>query len=456
MRTSMLQVSIMQALQATPGQSLTDIAARLGTFRSAVSRSMHTLHARGLVTREDRAWDITAAGITEFERATASLKKHADRARRLHASVEPNLRLAARLLDAVGPQMDALAGAQRAMAGHAQDVINSALAPLQESSAQLARTPTALDLNAPQLGVADEALRVTAERMTASAKSMLAPLQEPLASLVRTQAAHAALTNATIEQAPDARVFRFTRECSRHLASAVDSTFAIHEALRPAGNGFKPLLTSEGVLRHFSAMTSTLQPLIDEAVSQLLSEDNESTVPTIPALLAPPVTASTFAHSLRLTVTNDSSSAFYIEPDPGEYSAELDDRLAGVEPRFAEMHRGAWDVLRAGGPDHPRQAAVSMRELILGVFKHLVPDVVLDADSQRNLQARLRHVLRDSKSGSAFVTHQALALEVIYRQYSAYVNGDKRETELLRALLLSTDGLLLYVLVMASNDEPLS
>jgi len=428
-RTSILQVMILRELQARPGQSVTGIASSLDCFRSSVSRSLHTLSRRGLVTWEDQQWRSTTAGVVEAERATESLRRTATRVGRSFAAVAPNVQVLAESLDVMGPQMDVLASARRAVAIQNQETIRAIVAP------------------------ADAARRVMADHMNEIANSVLVPLQGSLASLVRAQAANAELIDAAVKQVFDATRFSFIREWSRHLASAVDDAFAIHEAARLSSGGLQPLLVSDLVLSHFLELTSSLTSLNKEAAAQLVSQDHGSIVAAFPALLSPSWTVSNFSLALRLTATDDDSSTFVAESDSIEDPRDLRGRLARLEPRFAEMHRGAWDTLHEGGPDRLRQAAVSMRELLQAVLRHLVPDVELDPDNPKNLKARLRHVLTCSNSGSQYVTHQALALEAAYRQYNAYVHEDKRHAQPLRALFLSTDGLLLYVLVTASDSE---
>ena len=423
MRTSILQVMILRELQARPGQSVTGIASSLDCFRSSVSRSLHTLSRRGLVTCEDQEWRSTTAGVAEAERATESLRRTAARVGRSFAAVAPSVQVLAESLDVTGPQMDVLVSAQRAVAIQNQATIRAIVAP------------------------ADAARRVMADHMNAIANSVLVPLQGSLASLVRAQAANAELIDAAVKQVFDATRFSFMREWSRHLASAVDNAVSL------AGDGSEPLLVSESVLRHFLELTSTLMSLHKEATAQLVSQDHGSSVAAFPALLSPSWTVSSFSLALRLTATDDDSGTFVAESDSIEDPRDLRGRLARLEPRFVEMHRGAWDTLHEGGSDRLRQAAVSMRELLQAVLRHLVPDVELDPDNPKNLKARLRHVLTCSNSGSQYVTHQALALEAAYRQYNAYVHEDKRHAQPLQALFLSTDGLLLYVMVTASNSE---
>lgn len=52
----------------------------------------------------------------------------------------------------------------------------------------------------------------------------------------------------------------------------------------------------------------------------------------------------------------------------------LEERLYQLDPKFARMLRGARQALESDNPDHARQFAISMSELMTQVLRHLAPD----------------------------------------------------------------------------------
>jgi len=129
--------------------------------------------------------------------------------------------------------------------------------------------------------------------------------------------------------------------------------------------------------------------------------------------------------------------------------ADLDARLAALNPDFVEMRRGAWHALRVNGPDRLRHAGTSHRELMTQVLRHLVPASRLPVDRRRGpeVKERVRLLFAGEPRKAAFAREIAQGLYAAYDELNSYTHGARRDEASLRYLLQTTEGLLGFILV---------
>ena len=82
-----LQQKIITSLYADPSHSVTELSNRIGAQRPSVSRSLHSLKRRGLVTSKPQ-WALTDSGISESKQIPMLLNQ--DSVKRTFSRIEFN------------------------------------------------------------------------------------------------------------------------------------------------------------------------------------------------------------------------------------------------------------------------------------------------------------------------------------------------------------------------------
>ncbi|MXW23590.1 MAG: MarR family transcriptional regulator [Chloroflexi bacterium] len=399
---------LLMELERDEARSVVDLASRVGKLRPSVSRSLTLLQKEGLVTREGRRWQVTPAGLEEAARGTRMLQDAAAKFERRLTSLAPRLS-GLGLIDE-----------------HSRAMINA-----------LSRLTSVNDIA--RIGLAAEQFR----------GRNLEAFSRALGSLTQAQAHHAALMEANLDGRLAPGMESLLRGYNRSLADMIEDSLALRAltASRTAALPVAELGAFAPISVELPAISKSVRALGQDLAGSLgLVKGVGSSEETRIRLVAPPVAGAAYVRSIRLLV-EDNSEATRVEDFPlRSPRIAVRELLAGLGSGFVEMHEGAWDAASRRGPDSARHAAVSMRELLRGVFKLLVPDEDLDSEGSIRLKARVREFLNNSKSGAEFATHMACGLDGLFDRLNAYTHGDEADMDSLRAMMIATDGVLLYVL----------
>jgi hypothetical protein len=158
---------------------------------------------------------------------------------------------------------------------------------------------------------------------------------------------------------------------------------------------------------------------------------------------SPAITTSSYASSLSLSLDPKS------EPVPGRVDSivdRLDEHLAGLDPVFVKMRKGAWEALETSNPERCRHAAISYRELFRRVLQRLAPDARMDAPVPGSkIRGRVREILGGSDSSAGFVVAVSGAAFALYDFLSKPTHADFNNREAVRGALMTGEGLLLFI-----------
>ena len=416
-RISLLQVTLLQELQSEPAKSVTELASRVDKLRPSVSRSLKLLRQQGLVTYEGRKWQVTPSGQEEADRAKEKLQELGARFERTFKVLAPRTPISVlpprtlRALDSFSARMDAIL---------------------------------------PRVQAASEVIRTNSAAFQQLHASHVEAISRAIGPLAQAQSHHAALIKGTVGTRLLPDISSLMQAYNQNLAKAVGDGLALRslESSRlpelPLGalSGFAPISV------HLPAIAEAVEALGRHLPSHLEAPHgvapSEDTVITV---VTPPAATAAYTRSIRLWIEEDSpagpAEAYHPLRDPHSH---IHGRLAELGPQLVEKHQGAWHALWQGGPDSLRHAAVSMRELLRVVFKHLVPDEDLGGEGTTRLRARVRHFLNDSESSAQFATHMALGLDGLFDRLNAYTHGDETDRAALQGLMTAADGVLLFIL----------
>ena len=397
---------IIYELQKAPAKSVTQLAHRLDKLRPSVSRSLKPLRKEALVVYEGREWRITPSGQQEAARAAEQLQEAGARIQRS---------IAARLSTSFS-SFEAF---------NSLNILTSELdTTLTQFSAGLSVIQQAGDLN-------------------------INFLSDALGSLAQAQIRTSSLMKNALGIGIPLGVSTVFEGFNQSIASAIGDGFALRNlsSTRIPELGIAQLGQFPPVSVHLPGISASLESMTKEwpaeiGVANALNSDRQAAI----TLLAPPVSVAAYSRSLRQWLEEDSPVSPPVEYPIPDHHALIRADLAAINPRLANMHSGAWSALNKRGPDCLRHAAVSMRELLRVLFKHLVPDEELREEGKTRIKARMRKVLCDSKSGARFATHMSLGLDGMFDKLNAYTHGDESDRIALQGLLMATDGMLIFVL----------
>jgi len=438
-RSSTLRLTLLHELRNEPATSITALAERVGKLRPSVSRSLKVLREENLVAYEDGEWRITPAGEEELDRSVKNLQTAVARSQRSLVALSS---LGARPI--VLPGLDSGLGP-----------ILSGLMPFSSSSKPILFPSLDIGLDSifPDMRPFFSPFREIAAAVRPFDDSQSGTLGQVLQPLLDAQIENSALARFTLSDRSAPGFSSFVQLYNRDLASAIDDTLALRRlALNPVVDSKLPKLVDfPPVSVHLPAIAASVR-----ALGRELSRQAESTLamdrPPM-TLIAPPTATAAYTRSVRLWYEEDSPAGLpqgYLLGDP---APDIQSWLAALDPSFAEMHRGAWNALQSGGPDSPRHAVVSMRELLRVVLKRLVPDQELSEDGKTRLKARLRKLLGGSESTAEFAASMSVALDGLYDRLNASTHGEA-SSGVVFGLLLAVDGVLVVVMDHVKHAPP--
>ena len=408
-RTSTLRLTLLHELRTEPATSITALSERVGKLRPSVSRSLKTLREEDLVAYEEREWHITPAGEAEIDRSMEKLQSGMARFQRSFAA-----------LSSLGPTPLVFP----ALDTSGLESISSLLSSFRESTSALRQ------LSDPTAGAFGQVLQ----------------------PLFQAQIENSALAGLALGDRSVPGLSSFLQLYNRDLSSAIDDTLALrHLAITQVADSKLPRLVDfPPVAVHLPAIAASVRALGQEFSLQAASVAKMDHAPL--SLAAAPTATAAYTRSVRLWFEDDSPAAPPQGYPLGDPAPAIQAWLTELDPGFAEMHQGAWNALRRGGPDSPRHAAVSMRELLRVVLKRLVPDHELSEGGKTRLKARLRKLLGGSESTAEFAASMSLALDGLYGRLNASTHGEASHG-VVYGLLLAVDGVLVVIMDHA-NDAP--
>lgn len=130
-------------------------------------------------------------------------------------------------------------------------------------------------------------------------------------------------------------------------------------------------------------------------------------------------------------------------------STRLDAPLAQLHPDLPAMRRGAWLALTGDNPDRLRHAATSQRDLLTQLLRLLVPSLEQVEDDERGskIKARVKKAVGNSESNTTFVASIADAVYSYYSMMSKFNHTNQKHQDGLRAILVTGEGLIEFILV---------
>ena len=444
-RRSVLQVFILQHLQKGPAKTITALAEAVNSQRPSVSRSMRLLREDGLVEPSDQGWCLTDAGLREAQEAETKLAASADKAAKALAAYTrgikvPNLKV----VDTIKP-LSGLGRVRFTPLADFEDSHRKLLASLES------QRPSILDVIK---RVKDVQYRIHVDTV-APVTQFQRHINEVLKPLAEAQSLNLRLLTEVTATPHPYFAASVARRNNLLLTGAMDNVLALNQSnLANLNKNMSTIGSIARALPRLSEVTSSFGRLFAEQSSPWLNQSplhleraqSES-------MVLPTATMARYTESLRWLdeADTDTPPDYLPTPADGLDDEDLDPLLAEVDPVFVEMRQGSWQVLRAGGLDRLRQAAVSQREMLSQLLRRLAPDTALpeDARGKPSIKARARIILDGSRSGADFVDAVAKALFEFYNQLSKYTHQNEKHEASLRAILQTGEGLIRLIVVQA-------
>lgn len=410
-RRSFLQTKILIRLDEKPAKTIAELATRVNSQRPSVSRSLKTLKGQGLVVRTHVGWCLTDAGRKEAEDARAIMAEN---------------------VQAI------VAGANSVMTNFSKSFLSSLPA---FDTASLVK-PYLASMTASLGSVALEGMKATLGSFDVAAQ-----MQTAIAPILEAQERNRALMGDIIGSATLSYLDEFASKNNLLLAHITDNMFE----MRKLSAGFDIPDMSQ-----LLAQTTRVNLALDD-IWQQSYQDVLAPLRYPPEMLSAGVTVPTLAVAhYSDAVTSYMREEVGEERQPQEihtYTDEygdpnLDPLLAKLKPDFVEMRRGSWSALASGSYDRLRHAATSQRELVRQVFQTVVPDVELSEleNGKPHVKARVKVALGGSKTNAEFAIAMSGAVLALYDQLNKYTHHNEKHEGMLRAILRSGEGLLMFIL----------
>lgn len=405
-RRSFLQTKILIRLDEKPAKTIAELATRVNSQRPSVSRSLKTLKGQGFVVRTHIGWCLTDAGRKEAEDAKTVMAENV-----------------------------------QAMIAGANSFSKSLWSSLQAIDTASLIKPYLASVTASFGSVALEGIKATLGSFDVAAQ-----MQTAIAPILEAQERNRALMSDIIGSATLSYLDEFASKNNLLLAHITDNMFE----MRKLSAGFDIPDMSQ-----LLAQTTRVNLALDD-IWQQSYKDVLAPLPYPPDVLSASITVPTLA----VAHYSDAVTS-YMREEAGEerrqeiykYADEygdpnLDPLLAKLKPDFVEMRRGSWSALAIGSYDRLRHAATSQRELVRQVFQTVVPDAQLSEleNGKPHIKARVKVALGGSKTNAEFAIAMSGAVLALYDQLNKYTHHNEQHEGMLRAILRSGEGLLMFIL----------
>ena len=434
-RRSLLQGQILLHLLADQPQSAARLARSLERQRPSISRSLKTLEGDSLVARGKKGWILTENGREEADRVMVRLTEAVSSAQQIAVTVSGidqfralDLPRMPSLSDLVPPEF--AGGLSKALAGNWTKDLQKVMA-----------VPS-LD----RLFGADWAKNVA--EISQVSKSVVDMLTPSVTAVLEVQGAYTDI----LRQFSQAATFSldiqnivassniFTNEALRNIG-------AVGLAVSNLGLHLDDLLYA-GATDHLDAVGESYRAFTASALGRLeLSALTPSLIQRDVAI--PSLTFASYTGSLRGAIVDEVGLDSSLTQEGGEdgIEPELDILLRRLNPDYEGMRKGSWQALRSTNPDRFRHAAVSHRELILHVLRHLVPDAPLEEGKPGStMKARVKTLMGGSEKSADLAVDVARAVCSLYDYMNKVTHTNVREEQAVKAALITGEGLLLFLL----------
>ena len=434
-RRSLLQTQILLELTTEQPQSATSLARLLGRKRPSISRSLKTLEEDSLVAKDRRGWMLTDGGEGEAEQVRARLTETV-------SSVQEIIGRTFRI-----DEFGAIALPQVSLLDNSvlRQLTDGLFNPLAGNWSRYMQEVMAMTSFERSLG-ADWLKSVgTASVINKFFVDMLTP---SLTAVLEVQESYTALFRQFTQPGT------FFLDMQKVIASssiltneALQNIGAIGLAASNLGAQLDHLLYS-GVTDHLRHVGESYREFSAYAISRFQSSPLSAALVqrdvTVPSL-----TVASYTGSLRNAAESKVGVDSPLISSYGEEGVgrELDELLGKIKPEFTSMRRGSWEALGSTNPERFRHAAVSHRELILQVFRQLIPDAPIEEDQPGSkLKNRVKILMGGSESSAELAAHVSRAVFALYGYMNKITHGDERHEQAVRGALLTGEGLLLFLL----------
>lgn len=417
-RRSLLQLEILIQLDEKPTKTITELAQRTNSQRPSVSRSLQMLKEQGLVIRNHSGWCLTDTGRSEAQEAKAVVAEMAENVRGMMVRTNEVVSRLSKSFLASMPVFDT--------------------APLLHS---YARNIVALTASLRSPAVEAVSQMVASVDFAKQFGAAITPLLEA-------QERNRTLMNEILRSNVSTYLDEFTSKNNLLLAHITDNMF---EMRRLSTSVSMPDVSQ--LLAQATRVNLALDGIWQQRTQEILSPISLSAEVLNYRVTVPTLAAAHYSDAVTAYISDEAGDdrqlpvGYSIE---GEYGDPiLDQLLAKLNPEFVSMRRGSWSALASGGYDRLRHASTSQRELVCQVLQMLVPDVQLPEDlaaGKPHVKARVKEALGGSKTNTAFVIAMAEAVLALYEQHNKYTHHNEKHEGMLRAVLRSGEGLLLFIL----------
>lgn len=373
-----LQQRCLVALRTEPTPSVSALAGRLGSPRPSLSRALHVLEGRGLVTREGRRWMLTPAGQSAAEEVPAEDRASSERAATAVSRVFRDQQLWRRALGL--DHRDSLAAFATPKFTPTALGLGTIDSPLFRTAASLPSFPKLVDYSSVFEGVhALAALAVprvpgVLDVFTKDASSLVKSFAPAIEATLGTQKLQLAYS----ELLAPPLLARFTADLTMptsKLLTDLTAMSALSDTFFALRSFTTPLLShvAEAATAHHSYVRDSFAHFAAASQPDWLTR----------SLTLPTFTAERFVGGARHLLEDEDDpilSGPLWDVPPEERVRPVEASLAELGPRFTAMWRGAWHALGGDGPDASRQAAHSGREVLSQVLAALAPDDAFTAE----------------------------------------------------------------------------